>query len=543
MTGVTGRQRQSEQRRQVVAVFTPAEENRRARRARRRTQRRMRRPTDRSVRRTPRGMTEAPAHPPHGESRPDALRALPLRVPAHRATSAVLAHAYPFLAEGGLGSDGVYVGTDVFSGGAFTHDPWVLYQRRLITNPNALIAGVVGTGKSALAKSLAARGIALGRRVYVPSDAKGEWSPVARAVGGTAIELGHGLGTRLNPLDAGPRPAGLADDGWARMVWTRRRTLVGRLAESMLARPLAPTEHTALDLALTTSCERHAVPVLPHVVDALFHPDPEQSTAAGFTADGLGADARQLAHALRRMVRGDLAGVFDGPSTTRFDPELPMVTLDLSRLAVGGNEHAVRVALTCASAWMEAALTDPGHLPNGPQDADHGDHGHNTRDAHRWVIYDEAWRLMRDPALLARMQEQWKLSRALGIANLMVIHRLSDLDAVGDAGSEARALAEGLLADCSTRIMLRQEADQLRHTATLLDLTDVEQQVIGRLPQGRALWRIGRRSFVVHHRLHEAEARLFDTSAAMFHPARPATGRSASGGDHGIDGMQGGHHG
>ena len=65
-------------------------------------------------------------------------------------------------------------------------------------------------------------------------------------------------------------------------------------------------------------------------------------------------------------------------------------------------------------------------------------------------IYDEAWRLMRQPALLARMQSQWKLSRGLGIANLLIVHRLSDLDAVGEAGSEARALARGLLADCST---------------------------------------------------------------------------------------------
>lgn len=81
--------------------------------------------------------------------------------------------------------------------------------------------------------------------------------------------------------------------------------------------------------------------------------------------------------------------------------------------------------MTCASAWMESALASP----DGGQ---------------RWVIYDEAWRLVRQPALLGRMQSQWKLSRGLGIANLMIIHRLSDLDAVGDSGSEARALAHGL---------------------------------------------------------------------------------------------------
>ena len=54
------------------------------------------------------------------------------------------------------------------------------------------------------------------------------------------------------------------------------------------------------------------------------------------------------------------------------------------------------------------------------------------------------------------MQSQWKLSRALGIANLMIIHRLSDLEAVGNADSEARALALGLLADCSTKIIYQQ---------------------------------------------------------------------------------------
>jgi hypothetical protein len=40
----------------------------------------------------------------------------------------------------------------------------------VITNPNGLLAGVVGKGKSCLAKSLATRSIAFGRRVYVPGD-------------------------------------------------------------------------------------------------------------------------------------------------------------------------------------------------------------------------------------------------------------------------------------------------------------------------------------------------------------------------------------
>ena len=84
-----------------------------------------------------------------------------------------MAGAYPFLAEGGLGSDGVFVGQDLYSGSSFVYDPWELYARGLITAPNLVLAGIVGSGKSALAKSLYTRSIPFGRRVYVPGDPKG----------------------------------------------------------------------------------------------------------------------------------------------------------------------------------------------------------------------------------------------------------------------------------------------------------------------------------------------------------------------------------
>ena len=154
--------------------------------------------------------------PRNGESGPAALRSYsPLRLPAHRATSDVLAGAYPFLAEGGLGSEGTFIGQDAWSGGGFCFDPWVLYEKGILTNPNCLLAGVVGRGKSMLAKSIATRSIAFGRKVYVPGDPKGEWSVVAKAVGGASIELGGGSPNRLNPLDEGPRPSGIDDATWA----------------------------------------------------------------------------------------------------------------------------------------------------------------------------------------------------------------------------------------------------------------------------------------------------------------------------------------
>jgi type IV secretory pathway VirB4 component len=395
-----------------------------------------------------------------------------------------------------LGAEGTYIGSDVFSGGSFVFDPWVLYRKRVLTNANILLAGVIGTGKSSTAKALATRSLALGRKVYVPSDPKGEWTPVTLAMGGVVIRLGPGLHTRLNPLDAGARPNTINPDEWSRLVWSRRRGLLGTLTESMLGRPMQSVEHTAVDVALAAACDRERDPTLPTIVHELFDPDAGHAGTAGLDVSTLGADGRQVAHALRRLVRGDLAGMFDGGSTTRFDADVPMISLDSSRIGAGGNDQALRLALACASAWLEAALTDPA--------------GGN-----RFVIYDEGWRVMRDPALLRRMQEQWKLSRTWGISNMLIVHRLSDFAAVGDAGSEARALAEGLLADCSTRVMLRQESDQLARTASLLGLTDVEIATIADLPKGRALWRMPDRAFVVHLVRHAREIELFDTDGQM----------------------------
>ncbi|MFF7258150.1 VirB4 family type IV secretion system protein [Streptomyces microflavus] len=439
-------------------------------------------------------------YPPGGRPGPASARKNRLKLPAHRMTTAVAAGAYPFLAEGGLGAEGVYIGRDMHAEASFAFDPFELYGRiEGFTNPNVLLAGVIGQGKSALAKSIALRSVAFGVRIYVPCDPKGEWTPVAEALGGRSVALGPGLPGRLNPLDTAPRPQSVSETDWVGEIRKRRLLLLGSLARTVLGRDLMPMEHTALDVALdavvTRAADTHRTPLLGDVAATLNDPA-ALDEAAGMMSGQLGDAARDLAHAMRRLVHGDLAGMFDSPSTVDFDPTAPMLTIDLSRLGGSGDDTALVLAMTCASAWMESALSDP-------------------TGGRRWIVYDEAWRLMRHVGLLQRMQAQWKLSRGLGIANLMVIHRLSDLLTAGDAGSQGRALAEGLLADCSTRIIYRQETDQLHAAASLLGLTSVEMDAIAHLNRGRGLWKVAGRSFIVQHLLHSYELTLFDTDARM----------------------------
>ena len=122
---------------------------------------------------------------------------------------------------------------------------------------------------------------------------------------------------------------------------------------------------------------------------------------------------------------------------------------------------------------------------------------------------------MSHPALLRRMDAHWRLARHYGIANMLIFHKLTDLDNVGDSGSAMRALASSLLANAETRIVYRQESDQLGATSAALGLTGTEQSLIPTLGTGQGLWRIKHRSFVVQHQMHPAELELFDTPARM----------------------------
>jgi hypothetical protein len=188
--------------------------------------------------------------------------------------------------------------------------------------------------------------------------------------------------------------------------------------------------------------------------------------------------------------------MFDGPTSTGLGLDAPVVALDLSAVFAS---PALAVLMTCATGWLQAVLTGDG----GPK---------------RVVVVDEAWAVLHDLATARWLQAAFKLARAVGVANLAVVHRLSDLRAAGAAGSAQQQLAEGLLADAETRVVFGQAPSEADATRQLLRLTMAERDLVVRLPRGVALWKVGDRSFLVEHRIGRLEAELVDTDAAMREP-------------------------
>src|SRR6478736_6276589 len=89
------------------------------------------------------------------------------------------------------------------SGGAFCFDPWVLYGDGTLDDPNVIVLGWVGQGKSALVKTLLWRMLLFGRRAFV-LDVKREYGLLCEAVGVRPISLVPGGGVRVNPLASRP---------------------------------------------------------------------------------------------------------------------------------------------------------------------------------------------------------------------------------------------------------------------------------------------------------------------------------------------------
>jgi hypothetical protein len=134
-------------------------------------------------------------------------------MPVYQAATHEIGGLFPLLAANGVPAVGARIGYDVLSGGAFYCHPieWVLMG--LATNPNLVIFGEPGRGKSSTVVAFLLRMMLFGIKTLISGDVKGEYSPLLRALGITPIALGRGSRARLNALDLGPLASRW--DGWS----------------------------------------------------------------------------------------------------------------------------------------------------------------------------------------------------------------------------------------------------------------------------------------------------------------------------------------
>ncbi len=364
--------------------------------------------------------------------------------------------------DAGTGLVGAGLGEAQF-GATFVFDVFDAYGAGLVSNPNVVVAGAIGAGKSTVVKMQLERALTRGRRAVV-IDPKGEYAALAAAHGSRPIALGR--------------------DGWCSPFAendAEARQLVRALFASAQGAPLSPDQHFALDEVW----RRLATPRPRRVLWSLY-----QSLATHLESSESNA-RRSLALILYRFIYGDLAGLFDGegePLTFVGD----LVVVDLS---AQWSSNTLSVAVLSAVAAAQQVV--------------------GSSDELGYLVIDEAWALLGDGDALRWLQGSWKLARARGLAHVLLLHRFSDVGAAGDAGSAARERARGLLRECESAFLFRQPRDEAREMAVALGLSEREERYLSALPKGVALVRYGPYRSIVRVRPDANDATFIDTDAAM----------------------------
>jgi hypothetical protein len=218
----------------------------------------------------------------------------------------------------------------------------------------------------------------------------------------------RGGSVRLNPLD--PRVG--SPYAPPQEVRDAQLRVLREVAVSALGRRLTSEEEGACGEALREVSARSDEPTLPQVVSEMLEPAEASAQTLHTTRRKLAERTRDAAFALRRLVEGDLAGLFDGPTSGDLDLTAPVVSLNLSAVY---ESDALSVLMVCAASRLKRA-----------------------------VEFDEG-----------------KLTRQTAVQHVAVVHRPSDLEAAGARDSEQVTLACGLLSDSQTKVIFRQAPSEL----------------------------------------------------------------------------------
>ncbi|MGH9282678.1 MAG: ATP-binding protein, partial [Acidimicrobiales bacterium] len=308
------------------------------------------------------------------------------------------------------------------------------------------------------------------------------------------VRLHPGGRDRLNPLD------GTAFGETSEERGRRQAEMAAALLGTVLRRDLSPAEDAALGWAVAHLAARNDTtdhraspgrqPTLADLAAVLSDPPIEMAERVRTNPADLARRVEAVTWGIGKLLDRQLRGMFDGPTTVRLAREGRGVVLDLS--AVHHDPEALALVMVAATAWLQSVLA----APDGPP---------------RLQVLDEAWSLLASERTSRYLQACWKLGRAYGVANVAVVHRLSDLRSQADDGTATAKVGMGLLADTQTRVLFRQSSDQVDDARALLGLTGPETRLLTLLARGRALWKVGGRTAVVAHRLARAEEDLCNT--------------------------------
>lgn len=398
--------------------------------------------------------------------------------------------------------EGVAAGLNKISQELEILDPFALYGEE-ISGINVCLIGDIGRGKSALIKSaFCMRQLVANRQVVIfdkkPQSGRGEYTPLARALGAASIRFQTGGGgVCVNLLDPAISTGGDHSGGLDGVVPAGQEALVLAVLEDSMGRPLDEREKAAVGAALElVNAEARAhrrAPVIRELAMRLLDPRPGDGTVFGDRwAERAAEWGLEPGLALLRLADRDLKGLVDQETSPEVRDALEdhsLVHFDLSALPTDGP--ALRIVMTVINTWLANRLA-----------------ARSSRFQQTVLIVEEGWHVAQG-STGAVFQANMKLSRGLGMATVSAFHHISDLP----ENSPARALMQ----EASIVVLYGQDReDDVRETVRMYRLPPGTEEALMRLGRGHALVKIGNRDpFLLEHIRSPHEIVLTDTDSAV----------------------------
>jgi type IV secretory pathway VirB4 component len=335
-------------------------------------------------------------------------------------------------------ASGVLAGVNTTSGLPVFWDRWAQQ------NHNSLTLGSSGSGKSFFAKCDLLRELYQGTHAAV-IDPDGEYTALAKAVGGVVLELGK-PGVRINPLEL-PDPTVALPDTLARKALD-----VHALVEVLAGAEAARDGRAVLDTAIAAAYEQAGITADPRTWNRQA---PDLTAVRAVLESGQDAAAMALASALGPFTgTGSHAGLFDAPSTHGLTGHLTVYTLE--HLPEQLRPAAVLLVLT--EVWRQAQADDG---------------------RRRLALIDEAWLLLNTPLAAELLFRLAKSARKHHAGLALVSQDADDL--------LSSRLGTAVAANCATQVLMRQAPQTLDQVAEAFHLSRGESRFLASAPRGNAL--------------------------------------------------------
>lgn len=350
-----------------------------------------------------------------------------------------LASMFPFVSDEIVMPDGIFYGYNAATGMAVVLDPFAL------ENPNTVIIGIPGSGKSYFMKDVIEQYLLSGARVFV-LDIEDEYRMLCQDLGGVYLDMGVKSAHKVNVLDPDPED----EEGLAGAYQSFKGWLV-----TAIERGLWPQELEALDRAYYQCFARFGISREDN--RTLRRPAPTLSDLHDELL-ALGGDAAlTLASALYPMARGMESEAFN--CRTNIDARgNPLVVFGLKTVQEGMKPRRIRQIQQFT--WNQMLRSAAGRAL--------------TRTVE---IVDEAWYLLQNDDTAKDVAERARRFRKKNAALLIATQQVDDF--------AANRYASTILGLASTHLLFGQQPTSVERIAALFKLTEPEKLSLLRLDPGQ----------------------------------------------------------